>query len=348
MRLIADMWKWSFHKGRQTAAAVVSVCAILACGFVREQAVAQALDTDDWLQRIDDAARTRNYRGIYVVAQPDQLISFTVTHIVEQGVPYMLVTRLDGPDQQMYKVGDTLYSVFPQNHGIWQERQSHAQIFPSVLKSGTDGVFQEYGVTAVGVERIAGRMAQVLEVRPRDEMRFGYKAWVDESSGLLLQLQVRDIQDRVLEQIAFVSLTEDLSSQETQALMQYASTLKARGYEIHEFNDIETSPEQEGWSLNVAVPGFESVRCMRRPYLQQGNLPLLQWVFSDGLVSVSIFIEPLALQEGPEPQRYSYGATNVLAQQHGQWWVTLVGEVPEQALDVFAQNLMYIPAEPSH
>ncbi len=95
--------------------------------------------------------------------------------------------------------------------------------------------------------------------------------------------------------------------------------------------------------------------CYRRP-AGGADAPaapgLVQWVFSDGLASVSLFIEPY------DPQRHGaegvmvMGATHTLVRrlaesagagggrQGGDWWLTAVGEVPLPTLQIFAQGLV--------
>ena len=66
----------------------------------------------------------------------------------------------------------------------------------------------------------------------------------------------------------------------------------------------------------------------------------VQWIFSDGLASVSLFVEPYDrqrhLQEGVV---MTAGATQTLTRRLQDWWLTVVGEVPPQTLKAFAQSL---------
>jgi sigma-E factor negative regulatory protein RseB len=70
----------------------------------------------------------------------------------------------------------------------------------------------------------------------------------------------------------------------------------------------------------------------------------MQWTFSDGLATVSLFIEPYDAQRKPEEVLLALGATYTLTRRltgkDGDWWLTAVGEVPPQTLDAFAQNLV--------
>jgi sigma-E factor negative regulatory protein RseB len=67
-----------------------------------------------------------------------------------------------------------------------------------------------------------------------------------------------------------------------------------------------------------------------------------QIVFSDGLASVSVFIEPLrgsAASEGVSSQ----GAVNVFRRRIGDHLVTVLGEAPPACISRFAQAIDFKP-----
>jgi sigma-E factor negative regulatory protein RseB len=74
--------------------------------------------------------------------------------------------------------------------------------------------------------------------------------------------------------------------------------------------------------------------CYKRP--AEG---VLQWIFSDGLASVSLFVESYDARRHQQEGVFSSGATNTLTRRVQDWWVTAVGEVPAQTLKAFALSL---------
>jgi sigma-E factor negative regulatory protein RseB len=67
---------------------------------------------------------------------------------------------------------------------------------------------------------------------------------------------------------------------------------------------------------------------------------VLQAVFSDGLTHVSMFIEAIDRQRHRQPLLTQMGATHTLMQAHGgDWWVTVMGDVPASTLKQFYQAL---------
>ena len=69
----------------------------------------------------------------------------------------------------------------------------------------------------------------------------------------------------------------------------------------------------------------------------------LQWVFSDGLATVSMFLEIYDRQRHMHESQQALGATQSVtrrwADKEGEWWVTVLGEVPAATLNAFVQSL---------
>jgi sigma-E factor negative regulatory protein RseB len=107
-----------------------------------------------------------------------------------------------------------------------------------------------------------------------------------------------------------------------------------------------TKLEAEGWSLRQSVPGFREVSCVKRPMdpaaasEQGGSGPqALQTIYSDGLTYVSVFIEPFDPERHARAMLTSIGATQTLMRRQGEWWITVVGDVPAATLRSFASGL---------
>jgi sigma-E factor negative regulatory protein RseB len=65
----------------------------------------------------------------------------------------------------------------------------------------------------------------------------------------------------------------------------------------------------------------------------------MQWIFSDGLAAVSLFVEPFDRKRHTQEGAWAMGATQTLAKRVDDWWLTAVGEVPAPTLKLFAQEL---------
>ena len=69
--------------------------------------------------------------------------------------------------------------------------------------------------------------------------------------------------------------------------------------------------------------------------------PVDQMIFSDGIGSVSLFIEPLIKGVRPKMGHMSIGSTNICAHVLDGYQITVVGEVPESTVMQIAKAVSF-------
>jgi sigma-E factor negative regulatory protein RseB len=190
---------------------------------------------------------------------------------------------------------------------------------------------------------VAGHEAHVLLLSPRDGFRFGYRLWADKDSGLLLRAEVFNDRDVVLESSAFSDL---IIGAKPQPELVTRAMKKLDGYRIVRPVLEPVELQAEGWSLRDAPPGFDHVSSVRRSMAANDaadtpgpGAPVLQSIYSDGLTYVSVFIEPFVPDLHKRESLMMFGATQTLVRRDGDWWVTVIGDVPVVTLRAFASGL---------
>ena len=296
-----------------------------------------------WLLRIHDAANHRNFRGTFVVSGGGVVASARIAHYVDGADQYERSESLDGPPRFVYRHNDQVHTVWPVARVSMIEQRSMVAAFPALLQAADDRIADFYDVHGEGVERVAGHEANVLRVTPKDGMRYGYRLWADQASGLLLRADVLGERGEVLETSAFSEVTIGVKAQPQSVL------LPMKRLDSHRVLRPQLTPTRldlEGWTMRQPAPGFRPVSCVRRP--MQGTVaperegpqaPALHVIYSDGLTYVSVFIEPFDARRHSRPMLAAVGATQTLMIQHGEWWVTVVGDVPAATLRWFAKGL---------
>lgn len=295
---------------------------------------------EQWLMRLHDAARQSAYVGTFVVTAGSAMSSARIWHVCDGVQQLERVEALTGTPRTTYRRNDKVVTYLPQSRVAIVENRASLGLFPSILSRADSSIAQFYRLKNIGRDRVAGLVADVVQLVPVDHWRFGYRVWTEQGTGLVVKLQTLDPTQVVLEQAAFsdLQLAQPLSLAKLGAMMDSTD-----GYIVRKPELIGTSADQEGWQLKVNIPGFKSMGCHRR---QDGGLASisdpLQWVFSDGLASVSLFIETFDAARHGKLKRhdlFAMGATHMQTRQLGAWWVTVVGEVPLQTLQIFAQGL---------
>ena len=321
----------------------------LACAALGIAAAAHAqgtaLDAADAaasLTRIHDAAARQSFRGTFVVSASGMISGSRVVHYCSGPDQYERIESLDGQVRHVLRHNDIVQTLWPKSRVALVEQRGSVSTFPSLLHAGGDnGFIDHYEVREAGMDRVAGFDAQVLEVQPRDGQRYGYRLWSEKSTGLLLRAEVLGPRDEVLEAAAFTELALGVKPHPDSVVR---SMKKLDGYRIVRPQIVETRLEDEGWSIRVSVPGFRQISCVKRishPARADGSgsEPMLQSVWSDGLTSVSVFIERFDALRHTRELQTSIGATQTLMRRFDQWWLTVMGDVPAPTLREFAQGI---------
>ncbi|MDB5732692.1 MAG: transcriptional regulator [Variovorax sp.] len=297
----------------------------------------------DWLQRMQAASRERSYTGTFVVsAAVGDLSSARIWHACEGSVQLERIEALSGPPRSTFRRNDEILTFLPDVHVVRSEKRDNLAFFPGLTGAPDSQVGDFYDMRLPGRDRVAGFEADIVQLVPRDGLRFGYRIWSERRTGLVVKLQTTDAAGRAVEQSAFSELQIDVPVN-TAALAQMMKPPPDYRVEYSEFE--RTTADAEGWALKKPVPGFRPVSCSRRSMGAAASRRTVQWTFSDGLASVSLFIEPYDEQRGAAERMQSLGATHMLTRRLPErtgpgWWLTVVGEVPPQTLDAFAQQLV--------
>ena len=299
---------------------------------------AQAREVRAWLLRIHEAASHRNFQGTFVVSGGGSVSSARIAHFCEGPNQFERSESLDGLARHVYRHNDVVTTLWPAKRVATVEQRTMLAEFPALLQAGDDRIAEFYEVRPQGAERIAGHEANVLVVKPRDGHRYGYRLWAEQATGLLLRADVLGERNEVLETSAFSDVAIGVKPQPESVL---APMKKLEGYRVVRPVLIATKLEAEGWMLRQTAPGFREVSCVRRPMdnAAVGDRQVLQAIYSDGLTYVSVFIEPFDAQRHTRSMLASVGPTQTLMQQQGDWWVTVVGDVPAATLRTFAKGL---------
>jgi len=292
---------------------------------------------NDWLTRIHDASRQRAFVGTFVVSAGNEISTSRIWHVCDGQLQMERIDTLSGEPRMTIRRNSDVIIFAPESKLAWVDKRESLGLFPELLRTPSNLIPEFYTHREAGTDRVAGHKAQVVEIVPRDALRFGYRIWSEVSTGLVVKLQTLGPDGQVLEQLSYSELQLDapVSMGKLNRMMR-----NTKGYEVHRPTVRKTTAEAEGWRLSEPVPGFQSMSCHVRESAGETATPSpMQWVFSDGLASVSLFIQSFdEAQHLPESTMVS-GATHSVSRRMGEHWVTVLGEVPRSTLERFARVL---------
>lgn len=294
----------------------------------------------EWLVRLQQATRVSSYVGTFVVSSSGGAMSSSrIWHVCQGDVQMERVDALTGTPRTTLRRNEKVVTLLPEARIMRTEQREPEAVFPNLLTPGQDfSTADFYGARQVGQGRVAGFDADIVLLKPRDDRRFGYRIWSEKRTGLVVKTQTLDAGGRVLEQAAFSELQLDVPTDIDKLQRMMAGV---EGYKLERSEHVRSTAQAEGWQLKDAVPGFKPQHVYRRPRPEM--TPVVQWIFSDGLATVSLFLEPFDAQRHAQPGAAALGATHTLSRRipdaSRDWWVTAVGEVPGQTLQAFVDKL---------
>ena len=298
-----------------------------------------AAQEDAWLalQKASQAARELSYKGVFVYQSGSASKSVQLTHMNYGQGEYARMVVLDGSPREVLSQGRDVSIYSPKNEKIVIEKKRGQNMFPALLPSNMDAIKASYQAQFSGAERIGGRDALVITLTPKDQLRYGFKFWADKEYGLLLKATTINEHGVPLEQISFSQLTW-MDGQNMDWFRPKLDPSKA--YVMDEDAPAKANAADIDWIVTEIPLGYRKVDQVKQ-VVQGKALPVTQMIFSDGLSSISLFIEPLPKGVRPKVGHTIVGATNFYASVNEGHQVMVVGEVPEAAVTQFANAVSF-------
>ncbi|MDD9811906.1 MAG: MucB/RseB C-terminal domain-containing protein [Gammaproteobacteria bacterium] len=318
-------------------------------------AAAVADDAAAWLVKINRAAAQVSFSGVFVHLDDGELHATRVIHRVTDGMLQARMMALNGERREVVRDADGIRCYLPESKlGVADSREALQGGFPRLESGDLARLGQRYKFTAAGVARIAGRMAQRIDIAPADQFRYGYHLWADTVTGLLLRSDLVSDSGEVLEKYQFVSIDFDraISDSELQAesraapLQWYGRDAPVSPASSESADSVDSAaaaaPAQPlPWRFAQRPPGYELSRRIRR-MSPLGGREIEHLIWSDGLSTLSIFIKPLgpgARVNWEGPMRM--GAVQTYHRNLAGHRITVMGEVPARTVQAFAEGMEY-------
>lgn len=278
------------------------------------------------LQKIAQGSRQLTYSGTFVYRSGGRVDTSRIAHSLSDGVEMERIEALDGSPREVIRIGSQVRCFFPDEQLLIIENRSTQRGFPALLPVGLGSLPDHYAIRSGAQGRVAGIKSRAVNLEPRDALRYGRQFWMDESSGLLLKANMISERGETLESFVFTQVRVG-GQLDPDALKPRFDKDRVRVQQVHA---TEVSAEAMGWNFRDLLPGFRKVATMRRQTARE-NPESLHVVFSDGLASISVFIESGGAA-GETGKVTSVGPVNVYRRQLGEYRLIVMGEVPALAV----------------
>ncbi len=276
-------------------------------GSAAQPAYAQDPGPRDWLQKMTSAVQTTNYEGTVIRIQDGLVDALKVMHVVSEGVICEKVIIQQGKDLEIIRNGNEVRFIMPERKSVVVEEWDDKSTLFSTLPSSDIRFGNEYDVSIVRKERIAGRKTIMLAIRPHDSFRYGHRIWLDIATGFPLQTKLLDEHGEIIEQVKFADITFNAEID----VSDIQPSIDIDGFRWYTKPRRTDAPEVvTDWVSDNLPPGFR-VTSTRGERISGSDDPVTQMMLSDGLASVSVFVEPGKDQNAASRSRV--GASNAFS-----------------------------------
>jgi len=324
----------------RTHARRLNVARFAAFSMLLGAGIALGAEPTEWLERMNKALTTRNYVGVFTHVRGTRAETLRIIHRVRGRDVSERLLSLDGSGREFVREGDELTCYFPDKKTVLVERRAPDGPLLGALPAINDGSELVYEIRGGDRERLLGRKTRVVALHPRDEFRYGYRLWIDEETSMPLKTQLCDKSGAVIEQILFSSI--DLPERIPDSM--FKPLVDASNYRwLRAERQISVSNASPAlWEAMRLPPGFRMTTRSQQA-MPGSKEPVAHLVFTDGVASVSVFVEPrkpdTKSDEGPVRMGSSSAFTTVVDGHQ----ITAVGEVPPGTVQFIATQVKAMP-----
>lgn len=289
-----------------------------------------------WLERMSEALATRNYEGRFFHLRDSRSESMRIYHRVDKGKVTERLVSLDGSGREIIRNQAEVICYLPDRRTVLVEKRTDDSTLLAAVPAYNEELEAHYNIERGPFTKALGRRTQVINVTPRDQFRYGYRLWLDDETAMPLKSQLCDRDGNVIEQILFAelnfrdripadSLKPSVSSEGFRWIRQDVQPQLAAG-------------QVAGWGV-IRLPAGFRLTAWRIQLIAGSSVPVQHLVYSDGLASVSVFIEPSDPQAQPMKGLAKVGAAFAFSRAMDGHQVTAVGEVPPVTLEAIAAGV---------
>jgi sigma-E factor negative regulatory protein RseB len=341
--------------------------------------VAAAAEGDDprqWLERMNQALVSRNYDGTFAFWQNGKVEMLRIIHRVKDGHVSERMVAL-GSGREIIRDGGELARYLPDQKVVIVEKRSEQDPlfgnFPTFDQAST----QFYDIKELKRTRIYQRAARLISVTPKDEFRYGYRLWIDEGTAMPLRTELCDARGRVIEQLVLAENKDFRINAKDIPDTAFQPEMSTQGFawrrsEADVGRVLASNARSDRWNATRLPPGFRNI--MQAAQSMPGATGRVEhFVFSDGLASVSVFVETQVISgstaadsgaaartpnvaasvsgvmapAASSNEMTQFGSTSAFSTVVEGRKITAVGEVPPETVRAIANSLQSVGGPPA-
>jgi len=292
----------------------------------------------DWIGKMSNAMRNLSYQGNFVYIHENQVESMSIFHIKNESGESERLLSLNGEARQVYRDNKNLTCIWPSSRKVVVDNSRQNTFSPLFIPDNIARIGRHYEMSMAGEGRIANHEAVIVNIKPKDQFRYGLKLWINAANGLLLKSNLINERNEVVEQVMFtnIEILSDIEQMLVFKLPEIDESFTMVRY--HSGEALETVEADMTWQFSNMPAGFRKESAVKRMVGDTGRF-VQQIVYTDGLASLSIFVEKETAQT--TQGETSMGAVNGFIYLIDNYSVTAIGEVPAVTVRQVAESVSF-------
>jgi sigma-E factor negative regulatory protein RseB len=294
----------------------------------------------DWVQKMSMAMRELDYRGEFVYLHENQLESMRISHYKDENGEKERLISLNGEAREVIRDNQNLTCIWPSSRKVVVDFSRKNTFSPIFIPEDIARLEKFYEMKLLGKDRVAGMSTVIVHINPKDKYRYGIKFWISDENGLMLKSNLINEDGKVVEEVMFTSLKlfdgDEKLVIDIMPKIDESFTL----VRYHSGDSSKSFAADNSWQLSAAPGGFWRESVLKRQ-IPGTDLFVHQMVYTDGLSSLSIFIEKQTSETTSGMS--SMGAVNAYIRIVNNHSVTAIGEVPAITVKQLAEAVSYQP-----
>jgi len=281
-----------------------------------------------WLERMAQAMREQTYQGTFVYVRGQDVETMRVTHVRDDHGVRERMYALSGPVREIIRDSNGVRCLLSERPPTDADTPLAQTMFPVIPLEELDQARARYLFEVGDTARIAGHQGRRVSILPRDQYRYGYDFWLQEDSALLLRWTLYDAARKPLAKLMFTDLR---TGDQVDASELESSTPSDKFVRLAAAGDDQAQPQpgsalKPQWEPARLPPGFRLAALNYRSADDPAAFEHL--VYSDGLASVSVYIEFREAAKDMREGLSRLGTSNAFSKRAGSRQVTAIGDVP--------------------
>ena len=291
------------------------------------------------LKQMSVAADGLDYSGEFVYVRDGKISAMKISHVkaTESTSAEQKLMALDGSMREIIVQDDIVACVLPDEGMGLKEKKQSKQPFKLNISGRVEDIYRFYEVEMGARSRVADRDCQLVDVTPRDNLRYGYRLCVDDDNALLLQSELTNQSGKLLESYMFVNIEfGEVSASQLESHTPAKQLIWMDDQSHTDLNRVEDDKTLQQWRVGNNQSGFELEQYIERMSpVMQANITHL--VLGDGLAKVSVFVAKATASANKQKKSLNMGSLNSYTLESGDYMITAIGEVPRETVSMIAR-----------